>query len=244
MKRLLLILAFCLPLSAALSVVESVKYNSNATTGVVFTLSGTPATNDVLLVFVSLQEPGYSVAPPAGWSTYVDQQGDNGSPSYVQLTVWCHVVTGGDGTTYTFPITGGSAFASGAMYQISGANATTPVNGHAIKNDYGNATSILSPSVTPLVTGTLAISALATVYGTAGSVTVSTVTYGWTLDQSAIPAYNAAFAASRNTLTADTSTPISVTYTLSNGGYAAVASTVLMAPAAASGRRRVMVITQ
>jgi hypothetical protein len=81
----------------------------------------------------------------------------------------------------------------------------------------------------------LALSVLETDDGSTGGITFTSVSSGWTEDQTAQPSYHTTYASSRDALTTDTTTGISNVYTLSGSPTTPVAATVLIKPAASSG---------
>ncbi len=210
--------------SQTLGIVQSTKWEPAVTgTSVPFTLSLQPAVGDLLVAFVGNSD--YSLdrttsAPDGTWTKIQDQT--NGT---AQLTVWWKIVQGGDGTGYTFPISGTVEWQSGVLYEIQGENSVTPIN-----QSSSNTGTQTSPTVTPSVIGTLALSSMETDDGSAGGLTLSSVSGGWTEDQTARPQYHATYAASRNALTTDTSTGISNTWTLSGSATSPDAATVLINP--------------
>jgi len=206
----------------ALSVVQSTNYNSGgsiSTSGtIVYTT--TPTQNNLLVVGLSYAGPKHPSAAPAGWTQIDDLE--NGTSAW--LTTYYHKVGASETNSYTFTTTGGDFF-SIVAYEITGQDGTSPINQHSIAT--GSSAGQVTPSVTPSVIGTLPLAFIGYNDGTdiGGSVTVST---GWTLDQNPQPLYHSSASASKNSLTSDTSTAISTTFTWS--GDTNISSTVLIAP--------------
>jgi len=149
------------------------------------------------------------------------------------MDVYWHLIVGGDGTAWTFTVNGTSTdFASGVIYEISGANTTTPFDQHTIVPVSGS--TFTTTPATPTVLHDLPIACAAPENGAVQSQSVLSVSAGWTLDQSAIPSYHPTFTAHGPTTT-DTTTPISNTFTMNypfDGN--AVAALDLIQPAATS----------
>jgi hypothetical protein len=210
------------------TIVQSAKYQpSSAGTSVTFTLGTGPVAGDVLVAFTAYSQ--YSAtriisAPDGTWTQIDNQTNSNDS-----LATWWHLVSIGDGTTYAFPITGSTEWQSGVIYEISGANSSAPINQHAISIS-ASASSVTTPSVTPSILKTLPLTGVDTDSGSSAGLTLSSISSGWTSDQSAIPGYHATFGAHENALTADTTTPISNTFNFSAASSASVQSTILIAP--------------
>lgn len=215
--------------SGTLAKVQTTKVEPTATgSSVPFVLSTQPSIGNLLVAFVGTSdysEDRTPTAPDGTWTKFIDQANAN-----VQLTVWWKVVQSGDGTSYTFPISGTVEWYSGVLYEIDGADTATPIDQSAV-----NTGSQTTPTVTPTVIGTLALSVLETDDGSTGGITLTGVSSGWTADQTARPSYHTTYAASRDALTTDTTTGIYNVFTLSGSPTTPVAATVLIKPAAASG---------
>ena len=214
--------------ATGIAIVQTVKYQPTSTgSTVVITLGTSPTPGDVLVAFTSYSQ--YSVtrtltAPDSSWTKV-----DDATYSYDSMSVWWHKVVAGDGTTYTFTISGSAEWRSGVMYELSGVDTATPINQHSIVTS-ASATSIATTGITPTVLNTMALAAADTDVGASGSLT-STVSSGWTMNQSAIPSYHTTFACERNSLTTDTTTSITTTFTFTKSSSGDVAAAILLNPA-------------
>ena len=155
-----------------------------------------------------------------------------GNSSNDALATFYYVAQPGDPAgpwTFTINSTGGNDWGSGILYEITGQDATTPVNQAAAAAYGGGTNPFTTSSVTPSVLNCLALSGLTT----DGPQTVSSLSSGWLLDQAAATGYHSSYGAHRRLLTADTSTAISNAFTL--GGTDAGSSEILLiAPASAA----------
>lgn len=207
-----------------LGIVQSTKWEPGVVgTTVPFTLNTQPTVGNLLLAFVGSSDysENRTVSAPDGtWTKIEDQTNGN-----VQLTVWWKIVQGGDGTGYTFNISGSTEWMSGVLYEIQGADTTTPINQSS--STIGSQT---SPAITPTVLGTLALAALETDDGSVGGITLTNVSAGWTSDHVARPQYHTTYGASRNSTTTSTSTSIFNVWTLSGSATSPAAATVLINP--------------
>jgi hypothetical protein len=247
MKRIVLILAIILVLlvtgllqaQAALSVVQSTVYAvSSTSSSVSFTLATTPTPGNILVAFtciVGSQNPTAISAPDGTW-TLINTYQDTGG--YNLLNSYWHPVVSGNGRTYTFPCSGGGAGTSsmsGVLYEITGASTTTPINQQATYTP-GETTA----SVIPSVIGTLPIAAMCSQNGSTSGVSAGSISSGWTLDQYGIPHVHSIFAGHRNSLTTDTTTSISATFTATNTASQAL-TILLIAPGVTPTRHGTMI---
>lgn len=203
--------------------VQSALYDPNANgTAVAFTLGASPTPGNILLAFTGYSQFGgaRTVGSAAGTWTKVDDATKNND----SLAVWWHLVVNGDGTTWSFPITGGSEGVGGVLYEISGSDTVSPINQHSILG-FTSAT----PASTGIVPSVLSCLALTGMTWDASTVCTG-VSSGWTLDQSGSQAHHACGAASRNALTSDTSTSITDTMTLGGSTDGVIAAVLINPP--------------
>jgi len=195
-------------------IVQTSKYESPwpAEGFIQFNLDNTPQENNILLAFtLAHQSIPRNVTPPDASWTNIDTIKYGG---YIGMDVWWHKVEIGDGTSYTFNISGMPLeFCSGIIYEVTNIDTTNPVNQHGI---IGNTapTVISSPIVTPSVLNTFAISACCTCVGFADTPPENnpTIDSGWILGPTAVPQWESTFGSYKNSLTTDTVTPISNTF--------------------------------
>lgn len=221
--------------SDAIAIVQSAKYEpASQGTTVVLTLGSTPTVGNILVAFTAYSQYGVGrtlTAPDGTWTKV-----DDASSSSDSLSVWWHPVVAGNGTTYTFNITGTQEWRSGVIYELSGVDISAPINQHSIVTG-ASSTSIATTAITPSVLSTQALTAATTDNGTQGGTPgtlTATVSTGWTINQNASPQYHPLFAASMNALTSDTTTAITDTYTFSEASGGEVAAAILLAPATAA----------
>lgn len=210
----------------AIAIVQSAKAQPASTgTSVDFTLGVSPTAGNILVAFTGYSQSGAvrSLTSAAGTWTKIDDLTLNND----SLSDWWHVVVGGDGTTWSFPISGTAEWRSGVMYELSGVDPTTPINQHSIVTgvNLGAGTAI-----TPSVLNCQALSAINTDAGSNSAQGVIGVSSGWTNDQNAIPSFHSTLSASLNALTSDTTTAINNTWNLVTGGDM-VAAMLLLQPA-------------
>ena len=201
----------------SLSVVQGIGKAAGAG-NCAFTLGSAPTAGNGLLAFVKYNG-GYAISPPSGskwiWLANTNQNGQG-------LAVYWHIVISGDGTDWTFPVTGD--YTSGELYEVTGANNQSPLAGVARASSGSGAASIVSPSAAPAVSNSLAFASETDDGGTS----ISSVTSGWTL-LADTGSYHGGGTAYMNMLTTSAA---SCTYTMggTSGSYDAV--TILIAPAA------------
>jgi len=185
-----------------------------------FTLVSSPTAGNVLLAFVGYNS-SFSVSPPSGWTQVFNINNGSG----VGLACWWHAVQSGDGTTYTFTVTGD--YTSGELYEISGASASSPVNGYLTGNGTTSPTSLPSPAVTPSVLDCLPFAAVTNNNGD----NIVSVTSGWTLLKETGNFHGGGAAYGPGTT--DTVTAISCTFSYSGGSSPWCDATVLIQPGGA-----------
>lgn len=193
----------------SVAVANSTKVDPSVTASIPLVLSGSPTTGNVLIAFINYGQFGTTrtVTPPAGtWTQFL-----SGTQTFDSIDVWWHLVFGGDGTTWTFTLNDGSEFSSGEMYEISGCSTTSPFDNGAITKSSSTA-SLNTASLTPTVLSCLALTAMTQDSNSVGSTTVGA---GFTIDKTAGGSSGRGGAiASRNSLTSDTTTAISTTWSI------------------------------
>jgi hypothetical protein len=116
------------------------------------------AAGDLLVAIVSHQGGSTrSVSPPAGWTAVPRTDFSNGSNA--RIHAYYHFAGSSEPASYVFALTGGTSQAmAGGIFDITGANATTPINA---SNGQSNGTtaskSVPAPSITTTVVHTLLI---------------------------------------------------------------------------------------
>jgi hypothetical protein len=187
---------------------------------VAFTLGTTPVAGNILVAFCAYSYPqSCTITPPSGSWHQVDKVATDPDG----LAVYWYVVQSGDTSgPWTFGLSP-SATKSGEMYEVTGADTTTPVNQHLMAGVSSNPQA--SPSRTPSILGCLAL----VCWAEDGGPTPSGVTSGWTLDETRNGGYHSSYSASKNVLTADTTTAVTCTITF-GGNDSGWAETLLIAP--------------
>lgn len=211
----------------ALSIVRSASNTSPGSRSITITLAGTP-TNGNLLIFALAYYTGVDpVSTPSGWTMI-----HRNDPNTAGLIVFRKVASS-ESATFTFTnILAGSDDLAGAIYEINGQHATTPIDQEGL-SDNPNAGLIATTSETPSVMSTLALAFASPDAADVAGAEAVTVTAGWTKDHAPWPDYHGLIAAHRNSLTSDTSTAISATFDdFSAIDGPKVANIILIAPAA------------
>lgn len=225
MKKLLLSVLFLFLAQgwagATLSIVQSAVVAGTGTQTNTVTLGSSPTAGNILIVFAMLLSGDNGMNAPDGTWTKLDHASSGvGSVLYA----WWHPVTSGNGTTYTFT-NGYNEQGAISIYEITGQDSITPINQHAITTYTFNPSSVATPSVTPSVIGTLALSAAAANWGG----TTATVSTGW---GTALRSSDGdLFSSVKNNLTTDTTTAISNTFTFTGASGYVESETILIAPA-------------
>ncbi|MBN2422332.1 DUF2341 domain-containing protein, partial [Candidatus Woesearchaeota archaeon] len=197
------------------STVQTTTATADTGTQLAFTFGSQPSVGNLLVAFLGTSdylEDREPSAPDGTWTQIEIQENGN-----AELTVWWKIVQSGDGTSYTFTISGSAERGSGILYEIQDVDSADPI--HKSDSAQGSTT---TPSLTPDVLGTLALATLAT----DDTESVSSVSSGWTLDESVLPTYHGTYSASRDDPTNDTTTAISNTFTM--GGTVNNPSTALV----------------
>ena len=196
----------------------------NGTGNIVLTLSDTPAPGNLLLAFCAWNNTQTNTAP-SGWTNIFSIHNSANDA----LGAWYRVVQSGDGASYTFTLSGD--YGSGELYEVTGASTTSPVNGYATATDSSSLTSRTTPSVVPNVLGCLPFA----VEGSDGSADqLASVSSGWGPVISRLPTYHGSSSAYQCSLTTDTSTGITCTFTYTAAAGNGVDATVLIAPSGAA----------
>ena len=208
---------------ATLSVVQSTSTSTGGgTNSGTVTLGSSPTAGNILVVFIYQNAGANGVGAPDGTWTQIDALTNGGG---ISIYSFWHPVSGGDGKSYTFTCNYnemGPIFA----YEITGANTLTPINQHSIVASTWNPSSFSTNSVTPNVIGTLGISNAGCSWG---GTSLSSVSGGWQIDQNN---NNNFYLSSKTSLTTDTSTAISNTFSFGSTSGACVADILLIAPGA------------
>lgn len=213
-----------------LAVVQSAPApDTNPSGAVSFTLGLAPVPGNVLFAFCAYSQfaGANTITTPSGWTKI-----DDWTQSFDSQATFWHVVQQGDGISWSFTVSVASDATSGVMYEVQQANTAAPVNqhNHALIASGGTATT--GPSATPSVIGCLALSAVTMDDQT---LSVSSVSTGWRNDQAATGHYHGSYGAHRISLTTDTTTAVSNTWTWgSSAAGPGVSEIVLVAPKPAS----------
>lgn len=162
---------------------------------------------------------GYTFTPCAGW-TQVGTQTNGGA------TYFTHVFVKGESPTCVWNSQGGAL--SAVEYEFAKYDPTNTVNVLKQAGSSNSGTSISTPG-TPTVVGTFALTTFAPDVQT----TVSAVSNGWTLDGCTLQPYQTLCSSSRTSLTTDTTTPITNTFTYSPSVNSVNTSVLLIAPGTA-----------
>jgi hypothetical protein len=179
-----------------------------------------PTAGNLLLVGCGASPSSSTVTPPSGFTTVIA----HGGGTLAALVVYDHVVGMGETNSYTFSATNG-VICNG--YEISGQNATTPIDQASTVAYSASTISLATPSITPSILHDLPLSFF-TPYSGYVSVTFST---GWTLDATNNPSgYDCTWSVHQNVNTTDTSTAISNTITSASGAQPLAAAAVLVRP--------------
>ena len=210
----------------ALSIVQSAKNGPNNATSITVTFGAAVTPGNLIVIGVGVSD--YTADRSATASTGSGWSSTHAQNASVDLWVFYRLATGSDSTAFSFSISGSTEYVSIIGYEVREASAT--LNGSSLAYDNTGADNYVTPSVTPSVTGCLALAFLTT----DGDQSINSVTSGWTLDQSANGIYHPLFAAHRNALTTDTSTAITVTFD-GTGESDGVGGTLLIAPSGGGG---------
>ena len=212
----------------SLAIVQSAQFiTTSKGTTIPFTLGETPIVGSVLLAFTAWSDYGgpRTVSPPDETWTKIDED-TNG---YAGLVTWWHLVEEGDGTEHTFTMSGTNEYRSGVIYEVSGADGSSPIDQHSILGEANGATATPT-AVTPSVLSTLALAAV-TMASWNGE--VSGVSEGWTLDEEGNNYPVTSWGAHRDDLTTDTTTPITTTFTFTGSVTTPLSAIMLVAPSGA-----------
>jgi hypothetical protein len=198
---------------------------------------GTTTNGNLLVVFDGVGQfgcpggcgggPRTVSAPGAGWTRRITD-----TQTFDSIGVWYCTVGGAGcaaGTTYVFTVSEGSEFSSATGIEVSGADNASPFDNAAISTITKSAStsSLATVSVTPSVIGCLAVTGL--VQDNNGTSDIATA--GWTRTVSAVNGNGRSSAmAERDTLTSDTTTAITSTWTVGGGPTEALSALVLIKP--------------
>lgn len=211
-----------------LSIEQSTSFSNGSTkvNSFPFVLSNNPITDNILLSILNVNQynEARTPTPPDGTWNYVDSLASTLSKQYI----YWKKVSIGDGTNYTFSISGTTEFQGGVLIELNGANTTNPIDEYSMV-DAGNTNINASPSITPNVLGTLALSYLTCIDGTAPyGMAINSISSGWTIGIDSMPLWCGTFSAVKDNLTSDTVTSISNTFWLNGVTGGAVISTILI----------------
>lgn len=211
------LLLVCASASAALTY-QSKKANTAAGGTATLVFTATPTVGDLLLCGDSNDS---TPSTPSGW-TVIDTATTG---STIVLTIFRHIVGSSEANSYAF-----TAW-NLECYDINGQVGSGYIDAHSIKTQ-SSSTPITSTGVTPTVVGDLAIAFAATVSQT---MLFSSVSTGWTVDQSNQGNWEPGWGVSKTARTTDTTTSIGLTFTGTNTSDTYALSVVLVAPLAATG---------
>jgi hypothetical protein len=226
MKRLLILALLAQSYAvAALSIIHTTHSSTLNSTSATVVFSTKPTAGNLLILFLG-STGAVSMSPPAGW-TNLDS---SGSPwGNAELYSFYHVVGASETNSYTFTSTSSRDQWQFVGYEITGQAESDYIDQHGIASTYGS--SLSTPSKTPSVVGALAISVASA--NTSGTSLVS-VSSGWTNDVSETATYHPTWGTPRDDLTADTTTAITNTFTISTDDNL-LAAIVIIAPAVSTG---------
>jgi hypothetical protein len=209
----------------SISLVQQIQFSPGSQTNTItLTLPSAPTVGNVLIAACAYSQyaNARTIGTPSGWTKW-DDFSDTNSDS---LACFWHVVQAGDGTTYSFPITGASTdWCNAILLEWSGVDTTAPINQHSI---VAGTSSYVATPVTPSVLSTQPLILITN--GQAGGPYIASVTPGsWTNTTYGGSNYHGAYGAYSNSLTTDTTTPIAPTANMSasSGG---IIELVLLAP--------------
>lgn len=196
----------------AVSTPSIVQHTSNTgvtTTDISFTLGSTPTVGNLLVVAVSFYTGVDPILAPAGWKIALFNEDDTTAGA----VVFERRVATGDGTSWTLTVTTGADTLAGAMYEITGQASTQYIRQIVNSHDStGTATTLDTNTLVPHALNCLALAFVSTDSGSGGGADTATVGAGWTIDERPYPSVHPLWAAHRNTLTSDTSSQISATF--------------------------------
>jgi hypothetical protein len=210
------------------TIATSGKVDPALTGSVVIPLDAAPSENDLLIAFINTGQFGSArtvSSPAAGFTQWGRSVQTNDA-----IDVWTRFAPAGAGTSYTFGLSASDEFASGLMYAISGADLVNPINNSSASafSKSASTSSLATASVTPTVVGCLAISGFTQDSNGAGTTNSGA---GWTEDKTAASGSGrGGIIAHKDSLTSDTTTAISVTWTISSGATEALSVILLIQP--------------
>jgi hypothetical protein len=224
-RALFLTVALAMNAPAALSIAHATHSSTLADDSATVVFSTAPTAGNLLVLFLGTPPRG-TISPPAGW-TKLDSAL---SPwANAELYSFYHVVGSGETNSYTFTSTQSQDQWEFVGYEVTGQAASDYIDQHGITSTYGS--SLATPSKTPSVDGTLVLSGLSV---NSLGITLSSISTGWTNDATENSNFHPTWAASRDSLTADTTTAITNTFTISADDNM-LAAVVFIAPAVSTG---------
>jgi hypothetical protein len=201
-------------------------YYGSGTSTVALTLPSNPTAGNVLVGYVTTSDE--TITPPSGSWQEIFSVADSDAQQIAGC--WAYEVQAGDGETWDFTL--GYEYAGGYIFEVTGAS-TTWANWQEASSGSAASAAQASPSVTPDVLGMLGLA----FRSMNEYVAYSSVSSGWTAytgGQSASGKYHGSFAASLNSLTANTTSAESCTFTTTSAPDYGTAATLLIPPAAAA----------
>jgi hypothetical protein len=147
------------PQPSGLTLIQGVVGTAASTRSPTFTLPATPTVSDILVVEIQWSNvSSASFTTPSGW-TIIDNAAAGASATDVGIATLYRVVQSGDTATFTWTNAISSASALYALYarEAYGQNATSPINVHS-KAQTTSAVTLTVPSVTPTISGGIALS--------------------------------------------------------------------------------------
>jgi hypothetical protein len=184
----------------AIAIVQTGGGEAATGTSVTLTFGSTPTNGSYLLCGLTTEGTGRTLTPPSGWTLL--HESNNAA---IKTHVYYKLAGGSESTTYNWPISGAADYAACNGVELSGVDTATPID---VSNTAtpANSTDVAGPTLTPTVLSTQAVAFMSCVRNQA-----PTVTAGWTVTNYGNP-WSGNSGATRNTLTSDTTTGISVTF--------------------------------
>ena len=210
------------------SVVQVTGYPPTSGSTIPFTFGTVPSVGNVLVAFCaySQYQATRTIGTPSGWVKVDDQ-----TSGMYSMATFTRVVQSGDSTGYTFTISSGGDNTAGALYEVTGASTTAPVNAFASSLfGSGNGNTCLTAAVTPSVVYCLPLAGCD--YDDQFTA-LGSVSSGWTNDIADLGA-NHTILSAHGPVTTDTVTAVSNTWTLTGSSFEGLTEIVLIAPSAAA----------
>lgn len=211
----------------AVALVQTAQFAGTANnTSATFTLASAPTVGNLLIFIATFGANDGPAVTPSGWTSQA--QYTTANTGYNEsVSVYSRIVQSGDGTSWTLAYdTVADNANAGFLLEVSGQASTGYFNKIATGGASGTPSPFTTASVTPTVTGCLAIAA----FGNSGSGGTNTATFssGWVQDQYANASYQPGWLSHRSALTTDTTTAITDSITSMNGGGNNSASVIML----------------